>query len=183
MTSVAEALRGLRIPAKEIADRSRLSTDRVREILDGSRVAVSELRAISVGLRLPLHVLAKGHRPSEVSSIAPLFRTARGASQDFDITIEKIATFVDAALTLLPERTSLPAWLMELSVADTSYASADQLSKRFRELAYERPEEDPATDLPDVLGRFEGVIVSRLLFSRYEGFAQIPRTDAFYFRS
>ena len=183
MTQVAEALRGLQVSPEEIADRSRLSVERIREILAGNKVAVSELRAISSGLKLPMHVLARGGRPSETPMIEPLFRAVRGSAQDFDVTVEKIATFVEAALELLPERTGLPDWLGLLDTAETSYGEADRLSKLFRELVYENPFDDPAIDLPSTLGRLEGVVVGRLLYSKYEGVSLIAGNYCFIFVS
>ena len=102
MTSVGEALRGLKVAPKEIADRAKLPLERVEELLGGGKAALSELRAISAGLRVPMHVLAQGGRPSETNAFAPLFRGVRGASADLDVTLERVATFVEAALQLLP---------------------------------------------------------------------------------
>lgn len=183
MTSVAEALRGLKIGPQEIADRSKLPLHRVEELLGGSKAGLSELRAISVGLRVPMHVLAKGQRASESGQVEPLFRAIRGADRDFDVTVERVATFVEAALQLLPPRSHLPEWLEDFHVRSISYAEADRLSKRFRELVLERPEDDAAFQLPTILGRIEGVIVGRLLFSRYEGVSLIAGNYCFIFVS
>lgn len=183
MSSVAEALRGLKIAPKEIASRTKLAPARIQELLQGSRAALPELRAISAGLRVPMHVLAKGRRPSEDGAIEPLFRTVRGAHEDFDVTVERIAAFVEAALELLPTRTDLPAWLHGLDVREVSYPEADRLSKRFRELVLARPDDDPIFELPSVLGGLEGVIVSRLLYSRYEGVSFIAGNYCFIFVS
>lgn len=183
MSNVADALRALKVPAQEIAEKSRLPIERIREILDGNQVALSELRAIAAGLRLPMHVLAKGERPSDKSTIAPLFRAVRGAHQDYDVTIEKIATFVEASVEILPKRGSLPAWLQGLDAKETSYEEADRLAKQFRELVFDNPSDDPASGLPADLGSLEGVIVSRLLYSRYEGVSLIAGNYCFIFVS
>jgi Zn-dependent peptidase ImmA (M78 family) len=183
VTTVAAALRGLKIRPTEIADRSKLPLDRVEQLLQGSKAALSELRAISAGLRVPMHVLAKGERPSEASALEPLFRSVRGASGDFDVTVERVATFVDAALELLPQRSEVPGWLRAFEMREPSYVEADRLSKQFRALAYQNPEDEPAVNLPHVLGQFEGVVVSRLLFSRYEGVSLIAGNYCFIFVS
>lgn len=183
MSSVAEALRGLKIGPKEIAEKASLSLQRVEQILDGGKAALSELRAISAGLRVPMHVLAQGRRPSESTSLEPLFRSVRGAGVDLDVTLERIVTFVESALELLPARNEAPDWLKEFDVGPATYAEADRLSKQFRTLAYQHPEDEPAFNLPSVLGQLEGVVVSRLLYSRYEGVSLIAGNYCFIFVS
>ncbi len=183
MTSVGEALRGLKVGAKEIASRANLPLQRVEELLSGDKAALSELRAISLGLRVPMHVLAHGRRPSETTQLEPLFRSVRGAGVDLDVTLERVVTFVDAALDLLPPRGEIPQWLSDFKVGETTYVEADRLSKQFRELAYTDPETEPAFDLPSVLGQLEGIVISRLLYSRYEGVSLIAGNYCFIFVS
>jgi len=181
--SVAEALRGLKIGPKEIAEKASLPLQRVEEILQGDKAALSEVRAISTGLRVPMHVLAQGRRPSESTPLEPLFRSVRGAGVDLDVTLERIVTFVETALDLLPPRDDLPDWLKEFDTGRATYAEADRLSKQFRTLTYENPDDEPAFNLPAVLGRLEGVIVSRLQYSRYEGVSLIAGNYCFIFVS
>ena len=183
MSSVAEALRGLRIGSKEIADKANLPLQRVEQLLQGDKAALSELRAISTGLRVPMHVLAQGRRPSESTAFEPLFRSVRGASVDFDVTLERIVTFVDSALELLPRRDDVPTWLNEFDVGPATYAEADRISKLFRALTYDHPDDEPAFNLPTVLGQLEGVVVSRLLYSRYEGVSLMAGNYCFIFVS
>lgn len=183
MSTVSEALNGLNLSAREIASRARLPQSRVQELLDGDKASLSELRGISVGLRIPLHVLAQGRRPSEAHGVEPLFRSVRDAHEEYDVTVERIASFVDAALQLLPPRETIPTWLANLDVGQPSYPEADRLSKRFREKFFEHPEDDPAFDLPLALGKVEGVVISRLLFSRYEGVSLIAGNYCFIFVS
>jgi len=99
------------------------------------------------------------------------------------VTLERVATFVEAALELLPARSELPDWLRAFEVGQTSYVEADRLSKQFRAFTFEHPEDEPAFELPIVLGKLEGVIVSRLLFSRYEGVSLIAGNYCFIFVS
>jgi Zn-dependent peptidase ImmA (M78 family) len=183
VTSVGEALRGLKVAPKEIADRANLPLQRVEELLEGGKAALSELRAISVGLRVPMHVLAQAGRPSEIPVLEPLFRAARGASVDLDVTLERVATFVEAALELLPSRIEPPVWLGEFNVRQTTYVEADRLAKQFRVFTFDQPDDEPAFNLPSVLGQLEGVVISRLLFSRYEGVSLIAGNYCFIFVS
>jgi Zn-dependent peptidase ImmA (M78 family) len=183
VSSVAEALQGLKIGREEIAQKGNLPLHRVEELLHGSKASLSELRAISAGLRLPMHILAEGRRPSESTPLEPLFRSVRGSGVDLDVTLERVITFVEAALKLLPPRSAVPDWLSEFQVRESTYAEADRLSKQFRSLVYHHPEDEPAFNLPAVLGRLDGVIVSRLLYSRYEGVSLIAGNYCFIFVS
>lgn len=183
MSSVAEALRGLKIGSKEIAQKAKLPLHRVEELLQGHKAALSELRAISAGLRVPMHVLAKGRRPSDSTSLEPLFRSAKNASADLDVTLERVVTFVESALELLPPRSQIPEWLKHFHVGQSTYAEADRIAKQFRTLTYQHPDDEPAFNLPTVLGELEGVVVSRLLYSRYEGVSLIAGNYCFIFVS
>jgi Zn-dependent peptidase ImmA (M78 family) len=173
----------LKIGPRDIADKTSLALQRVEELLQGDKAALSELRAISAGLRVPMHVLARGQRPSESAPLAPLFRSVRGAGADLDVTLERVATFVEAALELLPEREQAPSWLRDFKVGPASYAEADRIAKQFRALVYQHPDDEPAINLPAVLGGLEGVVVTRLLYSRYEGISLIAGNYCFIFVS
>src|SRR5688572_23915182 len=107
MGTVAAALRGLKIGPKEIADKSQLPLERIQSILAGDGANLAELRAISAGLRLPLHALSKGPRATDpASSLSPLFRNTLRDASTYDVTVEKVATFVEAALEILPIRSA-----------------------------------------------------------------------------
>lgn len=183
MTIIADALRGLKIGPREIAQRSMLTPDRVREILAGEPAAISEVRAIAAGLRVPLHLLARGQPASEAQSILPLFRDTKKGEVAYDLTVEKVAAFVEAALEILPPRDGLPIWLEELRAGERNYEEADRLAKRFRRIVYPDPEDQPATDLIAVLGALEGVVVGRLDYSRYEGVSLVAGHYCFVFVS
>lgn len=160
-----------------------LTPDRVREILAGEPAAISEVRAIAAGLRVPLHLLARGQPASEAQSIRPLFRDTKKGEVAYDLTVEKVAAFVEAALEILPPRDELPTWLEELRAGERNYEEADRLAKRFRQIVYPDPEDQPATDLIAVLGALEGVVVGRLDYSRYEGVSLVAGHYCFVFVS
>lgn len=183
MTVVADALRGLKVSAQQIANKSRLPLDRVQRILAGDAPAISEVRAIASGLRVPMHLLARTGPPSDAAGARPLFRDTKRDNASYDITVEKVAAFVEAALELLPPRDAPPGWLAECRTDERSYEAADALSKRFRQLVYRDPDSDPATDLLTLLGSLEGVVVSRLDYSRYEGVSLISGNYCFVFVS
>ncbi|MEP9359084.1 ImmA/IrrE family metallo-endopeptidase [Sphingomonas sp. KR3-1] len=183
MTAVADALRGLKISPKEIANRSRLPLERVEAILSGENAALSEVRAIAAGLRVPLHLLARARPASEATSVRPLFRDTKKGQASYDLTVEKVASFIEAALEILPPRSGLPGWLQAIGAGERTYAEADRLAKQFRRMVFEDHEEQPASDLFLVLGSLEGVIVSRLDYSRYEGVSLVAGNYCFIFVS
>jgi Zn-dependent peptidase ImmA (M78 family) len=183
VTSIADALRGLKISPKEISSRSRLSIDRVEAILSGQNAAISEVRAIASGLRIPLHLLARTQPASEGNSVRLLFRDTKKGQVSYDLTVEKVASYVEAALEILPLRTELPGWLQQLQSGSRNYAEADRLAKQFRRMIFDDYEEHPATDLFLILGSLEGVVVSRLDHSRYEGVSLIAGNYCFIFVS
>ena len=184
MTHVGDALRGLKLGAQEIANKSHLLLSRVDAILGGEKASLAEVRAISAGLRLPMHVLAKGARMEDSGSeLTPLFRRTGPHSEDFDITVERVASFVEGALSVLPSRNSLPNWLAELDATKTSYEEADRIAKKFRNQIFEFPEDEPANDLPNLIGSLEGIILSPLSYSKYEGVSLIAENYCFIFVS
>jgi Zn-dependent peptidase ImmA (M78 family) len=160
-----------------------LPPERVHAILAGESAAISEVRAIASGLRVPLHLLARGQPASEASSVRPLFRDTKKGQVAYDLTVEKVAAFVEAALDILPPRNELPTWLLELRAGERSYAEADRLARLFRQTVYSDPEDQPATDLIAVLGALEGVVVGRLDYSRYEGVSLVAGHYCFVFVS
>lgn len=157
--------------------------NRVQQILAGDPPAISEVRAIAAGLRVPLHLLARAAPPSEAANVRPLFRNTKRDDTSYDITVEKVASFVEAAIEILPPRRELPRWLTECRTEERSYEAADRLAKRFRAMVYQEPESDPATDLIAVLGAMEGTVVSRLDHSRYEGVSLVADNYCFMFVS
>lgn len=183
MPSIAEALRGLKLSVDEIAQRSHLPIDRIEMMLSGGSADMVELRALSSGLRVPLHLFAaKPNNSERLGTLGLLFRDARDASSSFDITVEKVAVFVEAALTLLPIRTQPPEWLQLFDVESKTYADADRLAKIFRRLC-QLSEDEPATALPKILGRLDGVVICRLNYSKYEGVSLIAGNYCFIFVS
>lgn len=183
MTILAAALSGLKVSPTEIAQRSRLPLPRVQQIVAGDAAAISEVRAIASGLRVPMHLLARPGRPSDAPRVKPLFRDTSTGSAAQDLTVDKVASFVDAALSILPERASPPDWLVHFHTAERTYAEADRLAALFRALFYSDAQDEPANDLLSLLGSLEGVIVGRLNYSRYEGVSLIAGNYCFIFVS
>lgn len=183
MTVVSDALKGLKVSPRRIAERSGLQLERVRSILAGDAPAISEVRAIASGLRIPLHLLARGTPPSDAAGAGLLFRNAKRDDTSYDVTVEKVAAFVEAALEILPARDAPPGWLTEFRTEERTYRAADALAKRFRGLVYRDPDTDPATDLIALLGSLDGVVVGRLDHSRYEGVSLVAGNYCFVFVS
>lgn len=183
MGRIAEALRGLKLRPREIAEKTRLPLDRIESILSGASVVQPELRAISAGLRIPLHLLARGSYAADFPThLKPVFRKTVKEGAPYDITISKIAAFVEAALEILPIRNAPPSWT-DLGVGRTTYAEADRVAKLCRNMLYPDREFEPATDLPELLSGLDGIVLTRLLFSRYEGVSLLAGNYVFVFIS
>lgn len=180
---VSDALKGLKISPQQIANKSGLPVDRIHQILAGESPAISEVRAIASGLRVPMHLLARSSPPTDAAEARVLFRNTRRDDASYDVTVEKVAAFVEAALEVLPLRNTPPEWMAGCRTDERSYEAADALAKRFRRLVYRDPESDPATDLMVVLGSLEGVVVNRLDHSRYEGVSLMAGNYCFIFVS
>jgi Zn-dependent peptidase ImmA (M78 family) len=183
VTVVSDALRGLKLSPQRIADKSGLSLDRVRRILAGDAPAISEVRAIASGLRVPMHLLARNTPPTDAAGAGILFRNTKRNDTSYDVTVEKVAAFVEAALEVLPTRDAPPSWLADFRTEERTYEAADALAKHFRRLVYGDPDTDPATDLIAVLGALDGVVVARLDHSRYEGVSLMTGNYCFVFVS
>src|ERR1700756_4874587 len=135
MSEVATFLRGLAIAPEEIASRTGLPVERVRAILQDAPVGAAELRALAKGLRIPLRVFATGRFLSGTDSdLALLFRDVPNRGKRLDPTIEYVASFVDAAIKLLPTREQPPEWLAGFDFRGTTYEEAARLAILFRDM-------------------------------------------------
>ena len=156
-----------------MAKRSGLTPEKIELLYGGGSASLSDLKAISSGLRIPINLLASGKRSAIKDELGMLFRDTRKGHEEFDVTVERIATFVETALSLLPQRDAIPNWISKVSVQEETYIGAAHSAAKFRQHFYANREYAPATDLPQILGNAEGVIISRLNFSRYEGVSLI----------
>ena len=182
-SKLAERLRILRVSSDTLASKTSLSRHRAAEIISGSKANVSEVREICSGLRLPVQIFSDGEARRSSRDLAPLFREVRASSDEYDITVERISIFVEASLELLPPRSSVPEWLSFFPAEDKNYASADRLSKVARVLLGSDNLDGPITDLGVRLGNLDGLIVSNLEHSRYEGISLIAGNYCFIFVS
>ena len=185
MSGVADLLRSLALTAGEIAGTSRLPMERVNAIMEGAPADLSELRALSHGLRLPMRAFATGRRAADAEGEVGLrFRGAvREAPPAQRATVDYVAGFVEAALAVLPERRSAPAWLNEMKPAEQTFLEAHRLAHRFRNLFMDGRENDPALNLPQILSDVAGTIIGGLRLSRYEGASVIAGGYGFIFVS
>ncbi|WP_192812868.1 ImmA/IrrE family metallo-endopeptidase [Rhizorhabdus wittichii] len=155
----------------------------MRAILRGDEAPMSELRAISTGLRIPLRILASGKRPSDDSErLGLLFRSVRQTHPNYDVTVERIATFVEAAVRVLPPADRLPLWLDDFVVRDETYEEAARLALLFRSIFCADRIDDPLHQLPQLLDH-AGIVTARLRFSQYEGVSLVAENHCFIFVS
>ena len=170
MANVAGTLRALSLQPGEIASRTRLKPERVQEILSGAPVTAAELRALSRGLKLSMRAFTSTGSPANSPALRARFRAPGVADSEREPTIDRLAGFVEAALKVLPARESLPDWLGRFGLkGPESYAEAERLSRELRALIYPGEVNSPAIDLPQRLRRLDGLIVSQLKNSKYEG--------------
>lgn len=184
MSQLSKTLRELGLGADQIALDTRLPLERVLAILRGEEAALAEVRAISTGLRVPLKILATGRRSAdEGSELGLLFRRTRQEVREFDVTVERVATFVEAALRVLPRREAIPPWLANFAAGAETYEEASRLALLFRSLFCSQRLDDPIDDLPETLIGLGGIVLGKLRFSQYEGVSLIAGNYCFIFVS
>lgn len=170
MANVAATLRALSLQPNEIASRTRLALDRVQELLDGAQVTASELRALARGLKLSMRAFASTGSTAASQELGARFRAPGVANAEREPTLDRLAGFVDAALKVLPVRERLPDWLERFGLrGPESYHEAERLADQLRAFIYPGEVDSPAIDLPQRLRTLEGLIVSELKNSKYEG--------------
>ncbi len=178
MSKVASFLKKLPLSVDEIALKSRLSSDRVRAFLDGEDPSLADLRALARGLKVPLRSFASDKLQN--SELGLLFRQTTASRPDRGV--ESAASFVQAAIEILPPRHSPPDWLSSFRFENETYEEAARLADEFRErFTPDRPDE-PLTDLPRIITEL-GVILGRLETSRFEGASVIVDGYPFIFVS
>lgn len=170
MDRVAAVLRDLSVTPDEIANRAKLPIERVRALLNGAKATSGDLRALSRGLRIPFSTFATGLSPSGALERSGLkFRSApTGISSEYEPVLEQVATFVDAALKILPKRARLPDWI-GLAPPEENYEVAKRLADRFRDFLFSDDVLGPANDLPQRVEMLDGIVFSHLRQSKYEG--------------
>lgn len=170
MANVAATLRALSLESQEIAARTRLPPERVQAILEGNPVTASELRALSRGLKLSMRAFTPTGLSASNQELAARFRAPGVSNSEREPTLDRLAGFVDAALKVLPIRDRLPDWHGRFGLQGTeSYAEAERLAAELRRLLYPGQADSPAIDLPQRLSALDGLIVSQLRNSKYEG--------------
>lgn len=178
MSKVSSFLNQLPLTADEIALKARLSSERVRAFMAGEDASLADLRALARGLKVPLRSFA-GEAATN-SDLNVLFRST--VSQRADRGVESVASFVQAALELLPARSAPPAWLSSFEYTEDSYEAASRLADEFRERVLPDRIDDPMSDLPQILNML-GIIQGKLETSRFEGASLIIDGYPFIFVS
>lgn len=170
MADVAATLRALSLQPREIAARTRLDVARVQQILDGAPVTAAELRALARGLKLSMRAFTAVGSPITNPELSARFRSPGVSYSEREPTLDRLAGFVDAALKVLPHRSQLPDWLNRFGLKGAeSYSEAERLAAELRDHIYPGETDNPAIDLPKRLLSLEGLIVSELKNSKYEG--------------
>jgi Zn-dependent peptidase ImmA (M78 family) len=179
MSKVSTFLSSLDLSADEIAVKARIPSERVRAILQGGDVSLADLRALARGLRVPLRNFAGD--PAANSDLAMLFRSTAASRPDFGV--EHAASFVQAALSILPPRTAPPEWLSKFEVGNETYEEAARLAESFRVLFTPDRLDDPLPELPEIIIDQGEVILGQLETSKFEGASVVADGYAFIFVS
>ncbi len=114
-----------------------------------------------------MRLFSSGKSPRAVNPLQMQFRSMQGATADYSPTVEKVATFVEAASKVLPARDVKP-WLIRPAPLEPSLSNVKTIAANFREIIG-LDDNSPATDLSHRLEYQEGLIVSVLRDSRFEG--------------
>lgn len=181
MTNISSALQSVGLTPEQIASRSKLAVERVRILFLGGSAKLSEVRALSTGLRLPLRYFSPNTAERSRSTARMQFRSTRISSTDYNPTAERVIEFVDAALTILPQRTQPPT-ILSLIKYEPSIRHAKLLASQFRD-GLGLDDASPLVDLFPRAGRLDGVIVSLLKDSRFEGVSLTSGNYLFIFIS
>lgn len=180
MTDLSHPLLSLGLTAQQIANRSGLALARVQAILNGSSPSMSELRALGTGLRLPARFFGKKSEPVLNNDFQLQFRSTAKSADSFNPTVEKVAAFVDAALTILPPRTNFPQIFRHQGAITPSQVQPWAAQCRAF-LGFDTTE--PLHSLPSRIGSIEGVVVAIIRESRFEGISVAQGNYLFIFVS
>ena len=178
MSKVATFLKELPLSVDEIALKSRLPSDRIRAFLAGEDPSLADLRALARGLKLPLRAFTSSGASTD--ELGLLFRQTTASRPDRGV--EAAASFVEAAIELLPPRQEPPNWLSAFRFEEETYEEAARLADEFRELVTPDRPDEPLVDLPRRLIEL-GVILGQLETSRFEGASVIVDGYPFVFVS
>jgi Zn-dependent peptidase ImmA (M78 family) len=108
--------------------------------------------------------------PANSPTLGARFRAPGVTDSEREPTLDRLAGFVDAALKVLPGRERLPEWLDRFGLQKPeSYDEAERLAAQLRAFIYPGEVDSPAIDLPQRLRMLDGLIVSQLKNSKYEG--------------
>ncbi|WP_369027251.1 helix-turn-helix domain-containing protein [Qipengyuania sp. RANM35] len=172
--AVVNALHRTGFSSEQIAERTSLSRARIAELLNGAVPSMRELRALAAGLQLPLSYFSAAE--SERSEqLRMQFRATAQSKEGVDHSVRKVEAFVTSALKLLPVRNFGP----ELANFENIFSGADDV--RFH-LGYDDPFM-PMFDLPQRVARQDGIVLSLLNKSRFEGVSLIEGNYLFIFVS
>jgi Zn-dependent peptidase ImmA (M78 family) len=168
VSSVSDALNTLGLTAESIAFRSKLSVDRVRSLLEGAPARLSDIQALSLGLRVPKSFFGpQSQSRRQNDSLRMRFRSAPQVRPGFDLTADRVADFVHAALSLLPPAPEIPGEPPHLE--RESYSVARTLAAKFRETYCGGDMVSALTVLPNIVAGLPGIILSLIRESRFEG--------------
>lgn len=173
----ADVLHRTGLSAAELSSRSGLRVEAIVDLLDGSEPSMSQMRAIAHGLRVPLSFFAE-KEGSRTDGLRLHFRSTMNSSGGVDLSVEKVAKFVSAALEVLPTRSEAP-WLVNLS----DQFPPDEAAEACRSALGLQGPAGSMADLPGLIGNLDGVVLTKLKASRFEGVSLFQDNYLFIFVS
>lgn len=182
MAEISKILASLNLAPSLIASKSGLTLERVHQLLQQASVSSAELRALATGLKLPLRTLtATSNSKTPIGAVR--FRSTQPIDR-FDPTKQYLDSFIEAAFAILPNRDAPPHWAVSLwdkphRSLDDAFSSAASL----RNIMCREQKAEPATRLPQILNLIDGVILSQLPQSKFEGASLILNNYIFIFVS
>lgn len=172
--AVESALHRTGFSSKQIADRTSLPKARIDELLNGAVPSMRELRALSTGLQIPISYFS-APESERSQKLRMQFRATAKSKEGIDYSVRKVEAFVSSALKLLPVRNGAPN-LVNLS---ETRQSADEIRLL---LGYDDPFA-PMFDLPQRISEQDGIVLTLLNKSRFEGISLLEGNYLFVFVS
>ena len=172
--AIDNALHRTGFSSEQIAHRTALPKARVDELLIGAVPSMRELRALSSGLKIPISYFSAPE--SEKSrQLRMQFRANAQSKGGIDQSVRKVEAFVTSALKLLPVRNVGP----QLAYLENDDQRVDVVRSL---LGYDDPF-TPMFDLPQRIAGQDGVVLSLLNKSRFEGVSLVEGNYLFIFVS
>lgn len=137
---------------EQLADRAKLSHERVRQLLEGGEASLAELRSIASALNVNLSDLVpQGSRYQKVNL---MFRRQVPKGKPIDeVAIDRLSKKIENTFGILGELEGGLAWIEQFVVETESYEVAESCAEKFRHVFYGGDLVSPLLRLPEIIVR------------------------------